>query len=82
MVAAKAGNYTLVVVVVVVVVDEIDLRVARIEYLCSVYFQHYNLMLRHCHPGIVVSETAHLLEPDWLSSAEIHSSILYVKKRW
>ena len=59
MVAAKAGNYTLVVVVVVVVVvdvvDEIDSRVARIECLCSVYFQHYFLMLSHCHLGIVVS---------------------------
>jgi len=33
MVAAKAGNYTLVLVVVVAVVDEIDLRIARIECL-------------------------------------------------
>jgi len=32
MVAAKAGNYTL----VVVVVDDIDLQVTRIECLCSV----------------------------------------------
>ena len=41
MVAAKAGNYTLVVVVVVlvvVVVDEIDFRVAQIASLCSVYY--------------------------------------------
>ena len=33
MVAAKAGNYTL-------VVEEIDFWVARIECLCLVYFQH------------------------------------------
>jgi hypothetical protein len=38
MVAAKAGNYT-------PVVEEIDLWVARIEYLCLVYFQHYYWML-------------------------------------
>jgi len=55
MVAAKAGNYTLVVVVVVVVVDEFDSRVAQIECLCSEYFQHYYMMLPHCHLGIVVS---------------------------
>ena len=44
MVAAKAGNYTLV-LVVVVVVDEIDSRIARIECFCSVYFQHNYVML-------------------------------------
>jgi len=80
MVAAKAGNYTLVVVVVVVVVDEFDLQVAQIECLCSEYFQHYYMMLPHCHLGIVVSQRAHLLEAYWLSSAEIHSSTLYVNK--
>jgi len=73
MVPAKVGNYTL-----VVVVDETDSRIARIECLCSVYVQHYYLMLRHCHLGIVVSQTAHWLEPYWLSSAEIHSSTSYV----
>ena len=77
MVAVKAGNYTL---VVVVVVNEIYLRVARIESLCFVYFHHYYMMLPHCHLGVVVSQTAHLLEPYWLSSAEIHSSTLYVNK--
>jgi hypothetical protein len=84
MVAAKAGNYTLVlvVVVVVVVVDEIDSRIARIECLCSVYFQHDYLTLPHCLLGVVVSQTAHWLEPYWLSSAEIHSSTSYVNKRW
>jgi hypothetical protein len=81
MVAAKAGNYTLVVVVVVVLVDEIDSRVARIECLCSVYFRHHSLMLPHCRPGIVVSQTAHWLESDWLSSAEIHLSTFSVNKR-
>jgi hypothetical protein len=60
MVAAKVGNYIL-----VVVVDEIDLQVARIECFCLVYFQHYYLMLPHCHLGVVVSQTAHLLEPYW-----------------
>ena len=63
MVAAKAFNYTLVVVVVVVVVDEIDSRVVQIECLCLVYFQHYYLMLPHGHLGIVVSQPAHKLEP-------------------
>jgi hypothetical protein len=57
-VAAKVGNYTL-----MVVVDEIDLRVARIESLYSVYFQHYYLMLQHCHLGVIVSQTGHSLEP-------------------
>ena len=82
MVAAKAGNYTLVLVVVVAVVDEIDSRIARIECLCSVYFQHDYLTLPHCPRGVVVSQTAHWLEPDGLSSAEIHSSTSYVNKRW
>jgi len=84
MVAVKAGNDTLVVVVVVVVVvvDEMDLRIARIEYLGSVYFLHDYLTLAHCLPGEVVSQTAHWLEPYWLSSAEIHSSTSYVNNRW
>ena len=64
--AAKAGNYTL-----VLVVDKIELWIARIERRCSVYFQHHYLMLPHCHLGVVVSQTAHLLEPYWLSSVEI-----------
>jgi hypothetical protein len=55
MVAAKAANYTL----VLVVVDEINSRIARIDCLCSVYFQHDYLMLPHCLLGIVVSQTAH-----------------------
>jgi hypothetical protein len=75
-VAAKAGNYTL------VVVDEIELRIARIECLCSLYFQHHYLTLVHCHLGVVVSQTAHWLQLYWLSSAEILLSKLYVKKRW
>jgi len=79
MVAAKAGNYTL---VLVVVVDEIDSRIARIECLSLVYFQHDSLTLPHCLLGIVVSQTAHWLEPYWLSSAEIHLSTSYVNKRW
>jgi len=71
---AKAGNYTL-------VVEVIDLWVARIECLCSVYFQHGNLMLPHCHLGIVVSQTGHPVQPYWLSSVEIHSSTSYGNKR-
>jgi len=55
MVPAKPGNYTL------VVVDEIDSQIARIECLCSVYFQHYYLMLPHCHLRVVLSQTAHWL---------------------
>jgi hypothetical protein len=94
MVAAKAGNYTLVevvvvvvvvavvVVVVMVVVDEINLQVAPIEYLCLVYFHHYYLMLPHCHLGVVVSQTPHWLKPYWLSLAEIHSSTSYVNTEW
>ena len=75
MVAVKAGNYAL-------VVEEIDWWVARIESRCSVYFQHYYLMLSHCHLGVVVSQTGHLVEPYWLSSVKIHSSTLYVKRKW
>jgi len=75
MVPAKAGNYT-------PVVDEIDSGVAQIECLCSVYFQHYYLLLPHCPLGVVVSQTGHPLEPDWLSSVEICSSTSYVNKTW
>jgi len=71
MVAAKARNYT-------PVVDEIDLWVAQIECLCSVYFQLYYLKLPHCHLAVVVSQPAHLLEPYWSFSAEIRSSTSYV----
>ena len=74
MVAAKAGNYT-------PGEDEFDLWVAQIECLCSVYFQHYYMMLPHCHLGVVVSQTAHRVEPYWLSSAEIRSSTSYVNKK-
>jgi len=75
MVAARAGTYTL-----MVVVDEIYSRVAQIECLCLVYFQHYYLMLPHCHLGIVGSQTVGFLERYWLSLAEIHSSTSYVNK--
>jgi len=73
--AAKAGTYT-------PVVEEIDSRVARIECLCSVYFQHGNLMLPYCHLGVVVSQTGHPVEPYWQSSVEIHSSTSYVNNGW
>jgi len=73
MVAAKAGNYT-------PVEDQFDFWAARIECLCLVYFRHYYLMLPHCHLGIVVSQSAHPVEPYWLSSAEIRSSTSYVNK--
>ena len=66
MVAEKAGNNT-------PVVNVIDLAVARIECCCLVCFEHYYLMLPHCPLGVVVSQTAHLLEPYWLSSVEISS---------
>jgi hypothetical protein len=60
MVAAKVGNYTLVVVVVVAVVvgmvDGIELRIARNECLCSVYSQDFYLMLPPCLLGVVVSQ--------------------------
>jgi hypothetical protein len=72
--AAKVGNYT-------PGEDEFDLWVARIECLCSVYSQHYYMMLPHCHQGVVMSQTAHRVEPYWLSSAEIRSSTLYVNKK-
>jgi len=75
MVAAKAGNYTL-------VVEEIDLWVARIECLCSVYIQHHHLMLPHSHLGVVVSQTGHPVEPYWLSSVEIRSFTSYVNNSW
>jgi len=66
MIAAKAGNNT-------PLVDEMVSWVTWIQCLCSAYFLHYYLMLPHCHLGIVVSETAHLLKPYWMSSAEIRS---------
>ena len=77
MVAAKGGNYTL-----VVVVYEINSRVGRIECLCSVQFQHCYLTLPHCHLGIVMSQAANQLVKYCLSSAEIHLSTLYVNERW
>jgi len=56
-VAAKASKYSL------VVLDVINLQIAQIECLCSVCFRHYYLMLPHWHLGIVVRQTAHLLDP-------------------
>ena len=67
MVAAKAGNNTS-------VVDQIDLWAVWVECLCSMYSQHCYLMLPNCHLGIGKSQTAHLLNPYWLSSAEVCSS--------
>jgi len=72
MVDAKAGNYTL------VVVEEIGLWNAQIEGRCVVFFQHYHVMLPHCHLGVVISQTASLLDPNWLSLAKIHSLTSYV----
>jgi hypothetical protein len=54
--AARAGNYT-------PVVEEIDVLVARIECLRSVYFQHSYLMLPQCHLGVDMSQTGYLVEP-------------------
>jgi hypothetical protein len=45
-----------------VVVDDIDSWVAQIECLWLVYFQHYYLMLAHCHLRIVLNKTGHQLE--------------------
>jgi hypothetical protein len=73
MVAARAGNYT-------PVEDEFNLWASRIECLCSVNFHHYSLMLPHCHLGVVVSQTTNLVEPYWVSSAEIRLSTSYVNK--
>jgi len=42
MVAAKAGNYSL-----VVGMDEINSQVVLIECICCLYFQHYHLILPH-----------------------------------
>ena len=67
MVAAKAGNYTL-------MEDEFDLWVDPNEFLCLVYFQHYYLMLPRWHLGVVVSQTAQMLGTYSLSSAVICSS--------
>jgi hypothetical protein len=69
--ATMADNDTL-------VVEEIDSWVARIECLCLVYFLH--LMPPHCDLGVVVSQTGSPVEPDWLSSSEIHSLTSYVNK--
>jgi hypothetical protein len=73
MVAARVGNYT-------PVEDEYDLWLAQIECLCWVHFQHDYLMLPHCHLGVVMKHTAHLQEPYWMYSVEIHSSTSYVNK--
>jgi hypothetical protein len=73
--AAKAGNYT-------PVVEEIDYWVARMQCLCSVYFQHYYLMLPHCHLGIVASQSCQLVEPYRLALVEIGSSTLYLRQIW
>jgi len=75
MVAAKVGNYT-------PVEDEFDSGVAWIECLYTVYPQYYCQMLPHCLLSVVMSQTAHPMEPYWLSSVEIHSSTSYVNKRW
>jgi len=74
MVAPKVDNYTM------VIVDEVDSPVAQIDWLCLVYFQHYHLMLPQFHLGVVVSPTAHPLEPHWLPSAENQSSTSDVNK--
>jgi hypothetical protein len=74
MVAAKAGNYT-------PLEDEFDSWIARIECLWSVYFQHYHMILPHCHLRVVVSQTTHRVEPYWFSSAEIISLTSYVNKK-
>jgi hypothetical protein len=65
MAAVKAGNSTL-------VVAEVESGVARIDFLCFLYFQHYYLMLPHCHLGIVVHQSSHPVEPYWLWSVEMH----------
>jgi hypothetical protein len=54
--ATKAENYT-------PGVEDTDSGATGIECLSSVYFQHYHLMLPHCHLGVVVSQTGHLFEP-------------------
>jgi hypothetical protein len=74
-VAAKSGNNSL-------VGKEINLWVTRIQCLCSVYFQHYYLMLPHCRFDIVVSQRDQLVEPYRLSSVGTSSLTLYVNKRW
>jgi hypothetical protein len=73
--AANTDNYTL-------VVDLIDLWVAPIECLGSVYFRHNYLMLLHCDLGIVVSQIGHPVEPYWLSLVEIGELTSYENKRW
>jgi len=66
--AAKACNYT-------PVVEEIESWDARINFHCSVCFEHYYLMFPHCHLGVVdLSQTGNLVEPYWLSPVEIHWS--------
>jgi len=73
MVAAKTGNCT-------PVVDETDLGVVQIECLCSVYFQHYYLMLPHFNMGVIMNQTARPLEQYWLSLVKICSWTSYVNK--
>jgi len=75
MVTARVDNYT-------PLVGEIHSGVAPNECLCSVYFQHYYLMLPHCPLGVVVSQTARLLSPYWSSLVVIRSSTFYVNERW
>jgi hypothetical protein len=73
MVLAKGGTHTR------VTLQEMDSWVARIVFCCSVYFQHYYLILLHCHLGIVVSQTPRVLEPYWLTWAEVCSLTSYVE---
>jgi hypothetical protein len=74
MVAVRAGNYT-------TVEDQFDLWVARIQCLCSVYFQHHYLMLANCDQGVVMSQPARPLERYWLSLAVFRSFTLYVNQQ-
>jgi hypothetical protein len=71
MLAARVGNYT-------PVEDEFDMWITQIECLSSEYFQHDYLILPPCPLRIVVSNTCNSVELGWLSSAEIHSSTLYM----
>jgi len=63
-VAVKAAHHTL-------VVNETDMWVAWMLYVCKVYFGHYNVTLPKCHQGLVAGQTDHQLESEWLSPGEI-----------
>lgn len=71
--AAKGNNHT-------PGIDHNHLWVARIDCLCTDYFETCYLMFPNCLLGNIASLTTHILEPHRFSLVEIHSWTLNVNK--